>query len=48
MLTGVGVTLLGVLYVAFLGGFLVATRVGFENSFESFDTPARLFFLRYF
>ena len=29
MLTGVGVTVLGVLYVAFLGGFLVATRVGF-------------------
>lgn len=31
MLTGIGVTILGVLYVAFLGGFLVATRVGFEN-----------------
>lgn len=31
MLTGVGVTLLGVIYVAFLGGFLVAMRVGFEN-----------------
>ncbi|MEO7659586.1 MAG: phosphatidate cytidylyltransferase [Pyrinomonadaceae bacterium] len=31
MLTGVGVTILGVLYVAFLGGFLVATRVGFET-----------------
>ncbi len=31
MLTGVGVTMLGVIYVAFLGGFLVATRVGFEN-----------------
>ena len=31
MLTGVGVTLLGVFYVAFLGGFLVATRTGFEN-----------------
>ena len=31
MLTGIGVTLLGVIYVAFLGGFLVATRVGFEN-----------------
>ena len=31
MLTGVGVTLLGVFYVAFLGGFLVATRVGFET-----------------
>ena len=32
MLTGIGVTLLGVLYVAFLGGFLVAMRVGFESS----------------
>lgn len=31
MLTGVGVTVLGVLYVAFLGGFLVSTRVGFEG-----------------
>jgi phosphatidate cytidylyltransferase len=31
MLTGIGVTLLGPLYVALLGGFLVATRVGFEN-----------------
>lgn len=31
MLAGVGVTLLGVMYVAFLGGFLVATRMGFEG-----------------
>jgi len=31
MLTGAGVTLLGPIYVAFLGGFLVAMRVGFEN-----------------
>ena len=31
MLVGVGVTILGVLYVAFLGGFLIATRMGFEN-----------------
>jgi len=31
MLTGIGVTLVGVFYVAFLGGFLVATRVGFES-----------------
>ncbi|HTK37422.1 MAG TPA: phosphatidate cytidylyltransferase [Pyrinomonadaceae bacterium] len=31
MLTGIGVTALGVLYVAFLGGFLVSTRVGFEG-----------------
>jgi len=32
MLTGVGVTVLGVLYVAFLGGFLIAMRVGFTES----------------
>jgi phosphatidate cytidylyltransferase len=31
MLVGVGMTLFGPLYVAFLGGFLVSTRVGFEN-----------------
>ena len=31
MLAGIGVTVLGVLYVAFLGGFLIATRVGFEQ-----------------
>ena len=31
LLTGAGVTVLGVLYIAFLGGFLIATRVGFEN-----------------
>src|SRR5215203_3084761 len=31
MLAGAGVTVLGVLYIAFLGGFLVATRVGFET-----------------
>lgn len=32
MLTGVGVTIFGVLYVVFLGGFIVAMRVGFENT----------------
>jgi len=32
MLTGIGITVLGVLYVAFLGGFIVAMRVGFENT----------------
>lgn len=32
MLAGAGVTILGVLYVGFLGGFLVSTRVGFETS----------------
>lgn len=31
MLTGAGVTVLGVMYIAFLGGFLIATRVGFES-----------------
>lgn len=31
MLAGVGVTLLGVLYIVFLGGFLVSMRVGFET-----------------
>jgi phosphatidate cytidylyltransferase len=31
MPTGIGVTLLGVVYVAFLGGYLVATRTGFET-----------------
>ncbi len=31
MLTGIGVTILGVLYIVFLGGFLISTRVGFEN-----------------
>jgi phosphatidate cytidylyltransferase len=31
MLTGIGMTLLGPLYIAFLGGFLVSTRVGFEG-----------------
>ncbi len=32
MLTGAAMTILGVLYVAFLGGFLVSMRVGFENT----------------
>ncbi len=36
MLSGVGVTILGVLYVAFLGGFLVSMRVGFDNSIVPF------------
>lgn len=31
MLAGAGVTLLGVFYVAFLGGFIVAMRTGFET-----------------
>ena len=36
MLTGVGITLLGVLYVAFLGGFLVSMRVGFDDTIVPF------------
>jgi phosphatidate cytidylyltransferase len=36
MLAGVGVTILGVLYVAFLGGFLISMRVGFENTLVPF------------
>jgi len=31
MLGGIGVTVLGVLYLAFLGGYLIATRMGFEE-----------------
>ena len=31
MLTGIGVTMLGVVYVSFMGGFLVSIRTGFEN-----------------
>jgi len=31
MLTGMGVTIVGVLYIAFLGGFLISTRLGFED-----------------
>jgi phosphatidate cytidylyltransferase len=31
MLGGAGVTILGVLYLAFLGGFLISMRVGFED-----------------
>ena len=43
MLTGIGVTILGVLYVAFLGGFLISTRVGFENV-QGLSTDLLLFF----
>jgi len=31
MLGGIGVTILGVMYVAFLGGFLISIRTGFET-----------------
>lgn len=43
MLTGIGVTILGVLYVVFLGGFLISTRVGFENN-PGLSTDLLLFF----
>jgi len=43
MLTGIGVTLLGVFYVAFLGGYLIAIRVGFENV-PGLSTKLLLFF----
>jgi phosphatidate cytidylyltransferase len=43
MLAGVGVTILGVMYVEFLGGFLVATRTGFET-FPNLSTHLLGFF----
>ena len=43
MLAGVGVTLLAVFYLAFLGGFLIAMRVGFENV-PGLSTKLLLFF----
>jgi len=43
MLAGVGVTILGVFYVAFLGGFLVSTRTGFET-FPGLSTKLLGFF----
>ncbi len=43
MLAGVGVTLLGVMYVALLGGFLIATRVGFED-LPGLSTKLLIFF----
>lgn len=45
MLTGIGVTLTGVFYVAFLGGFLVAIRTGFENSPRLSTNLLAFFFL---
>jgi len=35
MLTGIGVTVFGVLYIVFLGGFLIAMRVGFDPILSS-------------
>ena len=43
MLAGIGVTLLGVFYLAFLGGFLIAMRVGFET-LPGMSTKLLLFF----
>ncbi len=43
LLTGIGVTILGVFYVAFLGGFLISTRVGFE-SIPGLSTDLLLYF----
>jgi len=43
MLTGIGVTVFGVLYVIFLGGFLVSMRVGFET-FPGLSTKLLGFF----
>jgi phosphatidate cytidylyltransferase len=36
MLTGIGVTLLGVIYVVFLGGFLISMRIGFDETLVPF------------
>ncbi|MGI8668425.1 MAG: phosphatidate cytidylyltransferase [Aridibacter sp.] len=45
MLTGIGVTFLGVMYVAFLGGFLIAMRVGFnESTIQFLSTKLLLYF----
>lgn len=43
LLTGAGVTIFGVLWVVFLGGFLVATRVGFQN-YPDLSTKLLFFF----
>lgn len=45
MLTGMGVTILGVIYIAFLGGFLIATRVGFETTPQLSTHLLAFFFL---
>jgi phosphatidate cytidylyltransferase len=44
LLAGAGVTILGVLYIVFLGGFLIAVSVGFEAS-PGLSTKLLLFFL---
>lgn len=44
MLTGTGVTILGVLYVIFLGGFLVSMRVGFDDTLVPYLSTKLLVF----
>lgn len=44
MLIGIGVTILGVFYVAFLGGFIVATRFGFDTTLVPFLSTKLLAF----
>ena len=44
MLTGIGVTVLGVLYVVFLGSFLVSMRVGFDKTLVPFLSTKLLVF----
>jgi len=44
MLTGIGVTVLGILYVVFLGGFLVSMRVGFDATLVPFLSTKLLVF----
>ena len=44
MLTGIGVTVLGVFYVAFLGGFIVSMRVGFLETLVPFLSTKLLTF----
>jgi phosphatidate cytidylyltransferase len=43
LLIGLGVTITGVVYIAFLGGFLIATRIGFEE-FPGVSTKLLIFF----
>lgn len=43
MLAGVSVTILGILYIVFLGGFLISIRVGFENT-AGLSTDLLLYF----
>jgi len=45
MLTGIGVTLLGVIYIIFLGGFLVAIRIGFDGRLDLSSKLLGYFFL---